>query len=271
MRSRSGACSIASNRSLFRPSLPRPSLVPPPSARAHLTPPFPSRPSAPQIVPMLRGGSTRTEPTAATRTRLNSGARAVLTAPDGTPAGAPLLTTQMAGTTLVLPVAPVEEAQALIAVAQVRAGSLFPPALHPPPLLRGLTPISLPSTPASLQAAAQPPASTTIASTGWTTTLPTRACRLKIPTGVTAVAAPATKEAAVSPDSLTSGLLHAFCFLPPHPSHPSDDDECPATCFGYDCEYWIDKNEYYTCSSLEIDVGCDCSGCACAGGGGGES
>ena len=36
---------------------------------------------------------------------------------------------------------------------------------------------------------------------------------------------------------------------------------CPETCSGRSCEYWGERG--YSCSVLEGDYGCDCSGCSC--------
>ena len=45
------------------------------------------------------------------------------------------------------------------------------------------------------------------------------------------------------------------------------DAECPATCFGYTCLFLLDyednAGDVYTCSILESQYGCDCSGCDC--------
>ena len=48
--------------------------------------------------------------------------------------------------------------------------------------------------------------------------------------------------------------------------------ECPSTCYGYDCDYWLSANSEYTCAIMESTFDCDCGGCACgrssSGGGG---
>lgn len=41
-------------------------------------------------------------------------------------------------------------------------------------------------------------------------------------------------------------------------------EECPATCYGFSCDYWADAaNGGWTCETNEQEYGCDCSGCDC--------
>ena len=41
-----------------------------------------------------------------------------------------------------------------------------------------------------------------------------------------------------------------------------DSLDCPATCFGYNCDYWKTNNPEYTCEVLASQHECDCSGCS---------
>ena len=45
-------------------------------------------------------------------------------------------------------------------------------------------------------------------------------------------------------------------------------DDCPTTCFDDTCDAWIGKGT--TCTDLEQDWGCTCTGCDCDGSGGTE-
>ena len=36
-----------------------------------------------------------------------------------------------------------------------------------------------------------------------------------------------------------------------------------SSCYGFDCDYWVNANPEYTCLNLETGYGCDCSGCDC--------
>ncbi|KAK3264457.1 hypothetical protein CYMTET_26811 [Cymbomonas tetramitiformis] len=51
--------------------------------------------------------------------------------------------------------------------------------------------------------------------------------------------------------------------LPPPPPTPSAPSGCPATCNGYSCDEVSAARPEYTCAALEVQGGCDCSGCAC--------
>ena len=45
----------------------------------------------------------------------------------------------------------------------------------------------------------------------------------------------------------------------------SASSACPATCYEYDCNYWVDANSAYTCAIMESTYSCDCTGCICDG------
>ena len=45
----------------------------------------------------------------------------------------------------------------------------------------------------------------------------------------------------------------------------SASSACPATCYAYDCDDWVDANSAYTCALLESTYSCDCTGCICDG------
>ena len=41
-------------------------------------------------------------------------------------------------------------------------------------------------------------------------------------------------------------------------------DDCPLSCFGYSCDYWLSANPAYTCTLMETEYSCDCTACDCA-------